>query len=148
MKWIWFIAALISGVLAFKVGKWRHVCVLNSRDSDTRANLPLGWGNPFIRFGTWWLWFALIGFFACVWAYPLNAYFTNLTYETCLGMLIVVCWSASNLAAYPIHWASSSRYIEHKSELEKCFQAGMEAGSAASHGYSRWHRAPPPPHKR
>ena len=87
---MFFISGLISGLLVYKVGKWRHSCIFWMVNNP--ANLPLGWHKEEIRFGSWLLVTALSVVFATCWSLLIMAYVNGLLGIFAWGALLTIRW--------------------------------------------------------
>jgi len=92
-----FIVGLISGLLAYRVGKWRHSCIFWMIENP--ANCPLGWRKPIWRFGSWLIVTALSLGFATCWALLISNHVNELIGMFSWGALLILRWVASGIGA-------------------------------------------------
>jgi hypothetical protein len=105
---------IVSGVVAFAVGKWRHSCVFWLRENP--ANLPPAWVKPDIRFGSLILVVVFTLIFATCVSYVVSQEVNQILGELLWGALVFFRWAASAIAAQ-IECAEAKKKID--SQVEK-----------------------------
>jgi hypothetical protein len=108
---ILFSLGLISGAIAWWIGKWRSSCVFWSETGPW--NLPLGWRKPSLRFGSLALVTILSGVFATCWALLIMTSVNKLIGGFSWGVLLMLRWIASNVSA---HWEGNRILLQHQQE--------------------------------
>jgi len=93
-----FLIGLVLGILAYKVGKWRQLCIF-WQVNGCISNLPLGWHRLWFQLVSWLLVVALsIGFATC-WSLLAMKYVADLLAIFLWGALLSIRWLASGVAA-------------------------------------------------
>jgi hypothetical protein len=92
-----FVVGIVSGYIAFSVGKWRRLCMF----FDVRApfNVPLGWHHPLMRYGSWLLVVVTSLLFATCLAKLITESVYPLVGKFSWGVLLTARWLASGIAA-------------------------------------------------
>jgi hypothetical protein len=92
-----FLIGLVCGVIAYRIGKWRHACVFWLANEP--FNLPLGWRQPAIRFGTLAAVAIFSATFASCWAFLIGVGVNKFIGAFSWGVLLMIRWTASGIAA-------------------------------------------------
>ena len=93
-----FVIGLVLGILAYKVGKWRHLCIF-WQVHNCSWNLPLGWRKLWFQLVSGLLVMALsIGFATC-WSLLFMKHVGGLFGAFSWGALLSIRWIASGTAA-------------------------------------------------
>ena len=90
-----FFIGIISGLLAYWVGKWRHSCIFWMKEEP--ANCPLGWQNPIWQLGSWLIVTILSLVFATCLALLISNHVNELIGMLSWGALLVLRWVVSGI---------------------------------------------------
>jgi len=93
-----FLIGLACGVLAYKVGKWRMLCVFWEA-SAFPWNVPLAWRNTSFQLASWFLVALLSVGFATCWSILVVEYAGRVLGVFSWAMLLTIRWHASGIAA-------------------------------------------------
>lgn len=91
------IVALITGYLAFAIGKWRQGCCYWEMEGP--HNLPSIWRNPMVRIGSWLVVATCSLVFVTAIAIPISEEINSLLGKFAWGVLLIARWYASGIAA-------------------------------------------------
>jgi hypothetical protein len=92
-----FVVGVVCGYIAFAVGKWRQLCIFF--EGKAPFNVPLGWRNPLIRYGSWLLVLVTSLLFASCLAKLIMESVYPFVGKFSLGVLLMTRWLASGVAA-------------------------------------------------